>query len=397
MSTQAEPQHDLATSPAPTGAPLRVGFVMHVMQVAGAEVLVAEIIRQLGDAIEPTIFCLDGIGPIGEQLQDEGVEVLCLDRRPGLDRRLAFRFAKEIRQRGIEVLHAHQYTPFFYSALARMAGARGVPIILTEHGRHYPDVVGAKRRWCNRLVLSRFANRINACCRFSAEALGELDGFPRDQVAVIYNGIDTSRFAQTLSPAAARERLGLSQDRQYVAMIARFHSVKDHATMLRAFRCVVDTRDDTDLLLVGDGQLRADMELLAQELGMAERVQFWGVRDDVATILQAVDVFALSSVSEAASLTLLEAMACGRPAVVTNVGGNPEIVQTEQTGLLAPRGDWRSFGEALLTLLNDPKTARRYGEAGRQLVLSRFRLEQAVDQHAKLYRELAPLRRGSHA
>ena len=255
-------------------APIRVGFVMHVMQVAGAEVLVAEIIRRLGAAIEPTVFCLDGIGAIGEQLQQAGVEVICLDRRPGLDRGLPRRLARAVRERGIQVLHAHQYTPFFYAALARLRGARAVPIILTEHGRHYPDVVSAKRRWCNRLFLSRFADRINACCQFSATALAELDGFSANKIEVIYNGIDTERFGRTQTKASARAALDLDADRHYVAMIARFHPVKDHATMLRAFQVVVESRDDVDLLLVGDGPERAAMEQLARNWVSPTRFSF---------------------------------------------------------------------------------------------------------------------------
>ena len=359
------------------------------MQVAGAEILVAEIVRRLGEQLQPTIFCLDGIGQLGEQLQQQQIEVVNLGRQAGFDRGLAKRFAREIRQRDIQVLHAHQYTPFFYSALARTRGARGIPIILTEHGRHYPDVVSAKRRWCNRLFLARFADRINACCQFSASALSSLDGFPKRRVEVIYNGVDTDRFSQERDMRAARAAIGLDNDRKYVSMIARFHPVKDHATMVRAFHHVCRERDDTDLILVGDGEDRKRIERLVGELGIAPRVHFWGVRDDVETILQAVDVFALSSVSEAASLTLLEAMACGCPVVVTRVGGNPELVEEGVSGLLAPRGDANTFGHALLKLLEDSGRARSFGAAGRRAVLERFQLDQAVGRYAELYRELA--------
>src|SRR5688500_4857436 len=101
------------------GQPIRIGFVVHVMQVAGAEVLVAETIRRLGSSLDPVIFCLDAIGPLGEQLQAEGVPVVSFARRPGRDWRVAGRLAGELGRRRIEVVHAHQYTPFFYSALAR--------------------------------------------------------------------------------------------------------------------------------------------------------------------------------------------------------------------------------------------------------------------------------------
>src|SRR3954452_2385212 len=104
------------------------------MQVAGAEVLVAETIRRLAGRIEPTILCLDGVGPLGARLAAEGVPVVSLGRRPGRDWRVVRRMAGEIRDRGVEVVHAHQYTPFFYASLAKVASGRSPRLILTEHG-----------------------------------------------------------------------------------------------------------------------------------------------------------------------------------------------------------------------------------------------------------------------
>src|SRR6266852_2065755 len=101
------------------GGPIRVGFVLHVMQVAGAEVLVAEAIRRLAGRIDPVVFCLDAVGRLGEKLLEQGVPVVCLGRRPGRDWRVGWRLAGELRARRVEVVHAHQYTPFFYAALAR--------------------------------------------------------------------------------------------------------------------------------------------------------------------------------------------------------------------------------------------------------------------------------------
>src|SRR4051812_30782909 len=103
-----------------TADPIRVGFVLHVMNVAGAEVLVAEMVRRLAGRIDPTILCLDGVGAIGERLSAGGVEVVHLGRRPGRDLRVAVRIARVVRRRGIELLHAHQYSPFFYASLAKL-------------------------------------------------------------------------------------------------------------------------------------------------------------------------------------------------------------------------------------------------------------------------------------
>ena len=365
-----------------------MAFVLHAMQVAGAEMLVAEIIRRLAGRIEPTIFCLDAIGPLGEQLRSEGVDVVCLNRRPGRDWRVPWRMACAIRERDIDVIHAHQYTPFFYAALAKLLLRRPPRLILTEHGRHYPDVVSATRRAVNRLVLDRLADAVNACCVFSAEHLGRLDGFSARRIKVIENGIDIDRYRSAADRATLRQRLRLDPARRYVAAVARFHPVKDHSTLLRAFAVVAAARSDVDLLLVGDGPLRAELTSLAERLGIADRVRFLGVRSDVPDLLQAVDGFTLTSLSEAASLTLLEAMAASLPVVVTDVGGNPEIVRHGKEGLLAPRGDAEKIAAALLNLLNDPATAAAMGAAGRRRVEERYQLSQTIEAYWRLYQRL---------
>ncbi|HVS40424.1 MAG TPA: glycosyltransferase, partial [Gemmataceae bacterium] len=165
----------------------RVGFVLHAMQVAGAEVLVAETIRRLSGRVTPVIFCLDAVGAIGERLRAEGVEVVCLGRRPGRDWRVAWRLARLLRGHAVEVIHAHQYTPFFYAALAKLLCRRPPRLIFTEHGRHYPDIVSRLRRTVNRLVLHRLADAVNACCAFSAASLDRVEGFPARRIEVIEN------------------------------------------------------------------------------------------------------------------------------------------------------------------------------------------------------------------
>ena len=368
---------------------IRVGFVVHAMEVAGAETLVAASVRRLAHRIRPSILCLDAMGRLGGELLDEGFEVVCLGRRPGVDLRLVWRLAREVRERRIEVLHAHQYTPFFYSAMARLVPGTSARVILTEHGRHYPDVVSVRRRWANRLFLSRLANAVNACCDFSRRALSEVDGFAGDRIEIVENGVLVENYGCARDRAAVRRALGLDPDRRYVAAIGRFHPVKDQATLLHAFARFAEARKDVDLLLVGDGPLRTKLEGLARELGVTGRVRFMGFRPDVPRILSVVDVFVLTSLSEAASLTLLEAMASALPVVVTAVGGNPEIVRHGVEGLLVPRGDSEAAGVAILRILDDSARARAMGRAGRRRVEERYRLERTIDSYLELYLRLS--------
>jgi glycosyltransferase involved in cell wall biosynthesis len=362
-----------------------VAFVVHVMQVAGAEVLVCETIARLGARISPVVFCLDQVGALGERLQQQGVPVIAFNRRPGLDWSLFSRMAHEIRDREIDVVHAHQYTPFFYSSIAARRSGRRPRVVFTEHGRHYPDVVSWKRRLGNRLLFDRLADRITAVCDFSARSLARNDGFSAGRIEVVPNGIDLERYDAVADRAALRQRLGLAAERLYIIIVARFHPVKDHATLLNAFAGVAAARPDVDLLLAGDGPLRPALEQQIASLGIGTRVRLLGVRSDVADLLRAADIFTLSSVSEAASITLLEAMASGLPAVVTAVGGNPELVRDDVDGILVPRGDAVRFTDAFLRLIDDPGLRHRMGQSGAERVRSQFRMDTTIERYWTIY------------
>jgi glycosyltransferase involved in cell wall biosynthesis len=367
--------------------PIRVGFVLHSMHVAGAEKLVAELIARLRGRIAPTIFCLDAVGTLGESLMADGVPVVGLGRRPGRDLRAAWRLARELRARRIEVVHAHQYTPFFYAALARWFGAPS-RIVFTEHGRHHPDLVSPSRRLANRIALGRCANIITAVSAFSARGLASNDGFPSQRIRIVANGIDLARYAGG-DRVRLRHRLGLDINRRYIINIARFHPVKDQQGLLRAFLEVSDAVPDVDLLLAGDGALRAACEELACHLGISSRVRFLGVRTDVADLLQASDLFVLSSITEAASLTLLEALASALPVVVTNVGGNPEIVRHGVEGVLAAPADPHALAAAIVRVLGDTGRAEAMGQAGRRRAASEYRLDETVNGYYATFLELA--------
>jgi glycosyltransferase involved in cell wall biosynthesis len=147
------------------------------------------------------------------------------------------------------------------------------------------------------------------------------------------------------------------------------------------------------LLLVGEGPSRPELEARTTELGLGDRVRFLGEANEVAGLLNAGDVFALSSLSEGVPMALLEAMACGLPAVATRVGGCPEVVAEGQTGLLVPPGQPGPLAAALGRILVRREEAREWGRAGRQRVESRFSLEAMVRAYARIYHELACRRR----
>jgi glycosyltransferase involved in cell wall biosynthesis len=233
------------------------------------------------------------------------------------------------------------------------------------------------------------ADRITAVCAFSAAGLSNSDGFRPARIEVIENGIDADRYEPSSNQAQLKQQLGFDPARRYIITIARFHPVKDHRTLLRAFAEVFGRISDVDLLLAGDGPLRPELERLVAELGITNRVRFLGIRHDVPDLLKAADMFVLSSVSEAASITLLEAMASGKPVVVTNVGGNPEIVREGVEGLLTPRGDANAMAMAMRRLLDDRDLAMGMGCRGAERVRAQYQLDRTIARYHQVYEELA--------
>jgi glycosyltransferase involved in cell wall biosynthesis len=365
---------------------MRVVHVLHSMAVAGAEVLVHDFVARATPGLEQVVVTLDAVGPLGDSLRERGIAVECVGRRPGVDLGLPARLSRALARHRADVVHAHQYTPYFYSAIAtRLVPARPA-LIFTEHGRHVPDFRRPKRVAFNRVALAWTA-RVTAVCGYVKRLLVANEGIAPERIDVIYNGVDAARFQERLDGAATRRALGIAEDERVVCCVARFHPVKDHPTLVRGFAKAAARVPRARLLLVGGGDREGELRALCGELGIAPRVTFAGPRSDVPEVLAASDLFAMTSLSEGTSVTLLEAMLARRAAVVTAVGGNPEIVEDGATGLLVPRGDPDATGEALAGLLADGARRQALGDAGRARALAHFTQDRMHRAWTKLYED----------
>ena len=366
-----------------------IAHVMHRMYLAGAEVLAADIARRLKDRYRFVFLCLDEIGPLGMQLAEEGFDVIDLERKPGIDWAVSKRIRRAQRRYGIDLYHAHQYTPFFYAAWSRWFNNRPC-ILFTEHGRHYPDYRRPKRVIVNRFLIRRH-DRVTAVGHFVKQALVSHEGIAPGRIEVIHNGIDPQKFSNARNEqdrSAIRAELGIGSDQIMVLQVARFHPVKDHATAIQAMALAVQQAPKAVLVLAGDGERMAQMQGLADDLKLADHVRFLGVRQDIPRLMAGADVFLLSSLSEGISVTLLEAMGASVPIVATEVGGNSEVVIAGQSGLLSPRGDAEGLARHLVSLVNDEQMRLRMGQAGHTHLLEQFTQQQMHEAYIRNYQEM---------
>jgi sugar transferase (PEP-CTERM/EpsH1 system associated) len=358
--------------------------LVHGLPVGGAEVLIDRIVRRLRDRYRFVIACLDQVGQLGEALLHDGIQVLQLGRQPGFDWKCVRRLHKCIRHEGAQIIHAHQCTPFAY-ALATRAFGRRPPVLLTEHGRFFPDLPSRKRKLFHRL-LSQRNDQFVAVGQTVHQALVDNEGLDPDRIQVVYNGVDMQ--ADGLDPTARaclRAEFGIAQSDCLVVQVARLDMIKDHGTALRAIGLAADRDQRLRLVIVGDGPERASIEHNISERSLQNRVTMLGVRSDVRRLLAAADVFLLTSVSEGIPVTVLEAMAAGVPVVATAVGGVPELIRHEESGLLAPAGDAAGLADALVRLAGDLDLRKRLAARAQERAVTDFCEQRMISQYDRIY------------
>lgn len=361
--------------------------VLHSLNVGGAEVLAYRLAKRLRERYRFVFACLDDLGPLGEELRAAGSVVEVLARKSGFDFACARRLAQFARHHDVDLLHAHQYTPFCYSIMPT-SWRRRPPVLFTEHGRWHPDHPRMKRILFNRLLLAR-RDRVVGVGESVRQALIRNEGLPARRVGVIYNGVDLDRFeTSTEDRVAARRELGLDDDSLAIIQVARLDGLKDHATAIRTIERVAAVVPNARLLLVGEGPERAMIEQEVDQRNVRPFVRLLGLRQDIPRLLVASDLFLLTSISEGIPVTLIEAMGCRLPVVSTSVGGVAEVVEAEATGLLAPAGDDRGLADAVISLSRDPTRRAAMGESGRQRAKRLFSEEQMHAQYEATFQSM---------
>jgi glycosyltransferase involved in cell wall biosynthesis len=289
-----------------------------------------------------------------------------------------------MRAEGIEVVHAHSPVA---AAAARLMAGRRTRVVYTEHNvwsRYHPAT------WTANLVTFPRNDHVFAVSdivRASVRYPGPLRLLPMPPVETLHHGLDPAAPSEAAAAAGVRGELGISPNAPIVGSVANFKAAKDHANLLRAIGRVREAVPDVCLLLVGQGPLEAATRRLAAELGLDGTVVFTGFRSDARRLMAAFDVFTLSSTYEGLPIALIEAMALGRPAVVTRVGGTPEVVADGAQGLLVPPRDPAALADGLLRLLGDPKLRARMGAAARARALD-FDIRKAVRRMEQVYADL---------
>ena len=385
-----------------TREPIRVLRVIARLNVGGPALHVSQLAAQLDKRGYETTLVAGHVGVgegsmewVPEELGVHPLFVPALQREisPAADLPAVLELRRLIRELRPHVLHTHTAKA---GAIGRMAAAlsgraRPQVVVHTFHGHVLRGYFSPWKTTFFRQLERSLARMSDALIAVSPEVrddLVRLGVASDDKISVIRLGLDLDARAGSSPTARAeiRTNLGIPEERFVAGWLGRMTEIKRTDDLLRAFASLRSTHE-ADLLLVGDGPLRPHLEALAGELGIEASCHFLGYREDVGAYLAASDAIVLTSANEGTPVTLIEALAAGRPVVSTDVGGVRDVVG-DDAGFLVEAGDVPAVADRLERLADDPALRARLGRAGRERVLDRYSVPRLVDDIDELYRRL---------
>jgi sugar transferase (PEP-CTERM/EpsH1 system associated) len=367
-----------------------IAHVVYRFDVGGLENGMVNLLNHLpADRYRHAVICLDAFTDYRQRIRSSDVSFHALHKRPGKDPALYLRLWRLLRQLRPDIVHTRNLSALEGQLVAALAGARAR--VHGEHGRDVFDLHGVTRRYnILRRALRPLVGRYITVSRDLEGWLVDTVGVERRRIAQIYNGVDARRFHPRADGFRAVGPAGFfSGSEVIIGTVGRMAAVKDHPTLVRAFiELVVGApalRKRVRLIIVGDGPARGECLALLAEAGMESLAWLPGERDAVPDLMRTFDVFALPSLGEGISNTILEAMATGLPVVATRVGGNPELVEESVTGALVPVGMHRALAAALRTYVDDTALARRHGANARKRAEEQFSIDAMVAGYLSVY------------
>lgn len=292
---------------------------------------------------------------------------------------------RRVLREGFHVIQSQHENADFINALLPRGPLNAIRI---SNRRDTGFLKSARLRLASRVLNHRY-DRIIAPSTAILDAVAASEHAPRARMLCIPNGVDAARFrpADAASRQRVRTQLGLAPGALLIGCVADLFAVKRHVDLIDAFALVREELPHAHLLLIGEGPLRGAIEARAQERRVEEGVHMLGSRNDVHTLLPALDVFVLASDTEGLSNAILEAQACGLPVVATRVGGNPDLVDGD-CGALVPARDPDALAKAIGAMLRDPALRERMGAVARTRVVRNHSLDSMAQAYDSLYHGL---------
>ena len=370
--------------------PIHVCHAFPSLPLHGAENHFLKLCKNLdASRIQTTILLIQSRGELAPDFEALGIPVILIPKRSRYDLSVVPRIRAFLRKGDFDLVHTHLFTANFWGRL----GALGLPPSLVSSAH---NVVAGERPFLVRVenlldrILTLGTDAVFCVTGQVAASMRRDAGLPPGKLVPIENGLSLPEPAG-LSKAEMRRELGFPEDRVLLAVVGRFSTQKNHKGFLEALERVVTCHPEVLVLLVGEGELEAEIRREAELRHLTPFLRFLGLRRDVPRILEAIDLFVLPSLWEGLPNVMLEAMAAGVPVVATRVGGVPDVLGDGETGILCGT-DSSSIAEAVLRALDHREDAERMAEAARTLIRERYDIRNTARRYTGLYRTLVRTR-----
>lgn len=366
-----------------------IAHIVHHFRVGGMENGMVNLINHMPkERFRHVVICLDDYTDFRARIRRDDVDFYALAKPAGRDVSWYFRLWRLLRALSPDIVHTRNLSAIEGQFVAMAAGIRAR--VHGEHGRDVFDLHGKNRKYnLLRKVARPVVGHYIAVSRDLEQWLIDTVGVPPQRVSQIYNGVDSTRFhpredTRNIGPD------GFAGEASFViGSVGRMAEVKDYPNLVRAFLRLLEiepaARQRARLVIIGEGVSRETCLNLLREAGAEHLAWLPGERSDVAELMRNMDLFALPSLGEGISNTILEAMACGLPIVATRVGGNPELVEDTRTGALVPVSDTEVLAQTLLKFYGNESMVEAQGQASRTRIESQFSMQAMTQGYLSVY------------
>jgi glycosyltransferase involved in cell wall biosynthesis len=368
----------------------KVLIASSTLHVGGAEQIIANLAEHLDPSrYRVSVSYLKENGTVGEDIARHGIEVLPLPGRQAgrRDRFTALKLRKLLVELDIDLIHTHDFHGFLDASICKVL----MPHLRHVHTFHFGNYPHVQRRFRYiEKLLWRLPDALVAVGKAQATTIRKLYGIPDSRLRILWNGVEapTPHIFDAVSDVIG------NRDEPVIASVSTLTPQKGLEDLIDAAAELVSLGTPFQLLIIGDGPLRETLEQRSSALKLNDRVHFLGwVPNASARAIPACDLLVQSSLWEAMSVLVLEAMACCKPVVVTDVGDNSQVVLNRQTGLTVPAKNPHQLALALQELLTDPALRASFGRAGHARYTQYFTTKHMVQRYEELYAELLDKRR----
>ncbi len=367
--------------------------VLHIVDssgVYGAERVILTLLDELRDSESPGILgCIREKETqeveIALRAREKGILTHYFTMRRGLNPTGIFPIMTFMKREEVAIVHSHGYKS---NVLFGILPFRSFPVLSTVHG--WLKFGTDRKEKLYEFLDSKALKRLDLAVAVSGQVKEDLvrKGLDQKKIVIIHNGIRTGDGEEKRDPFEIRKRYAVQEDDFIIGTVGRLSHEKGHAYLIEAMAELAKDIGRMKLLIAGDGPLKNDLEHLVEKLGLCGHVKLIGYEEKIGEFLSSIDVFVLPSLTEGLPVSLLEAMAAGKPVIASRVGGTQEVIEDGENGISIPPMDCRAISEAVKFLYAQPESRNRLSKEGQTVVARKFSSRSMAREYERVYQHI---------